>query len=123
MTKTTDKTADEAFYTLRGYYSGDDPDDATILVTVTNPNVTSSASVYIADILNAQNDVTRYKVMYQGEPSLRMIETAGESGTIATAVVDGVWSDTQTYDSGTKGDGVKAILSNTDATQAKVDQL
>lgn len=126
MTKTTDKTSANAQFNLTGFYSGSIPNDATIVITVKNPNLTPSAYVYIGDLLNANNDMTKFKVMYQGQPSLRMPETAGESGVIATAVVAGVWGDTATYGPGTKGglqEEVSEILSNTDATQGKVDQL
>lgn len=103
MTKTTNKNSNNAQFTLRGYYSGTIPNDATIVVTIKNPSAIASAYAYIGDILNSNNDVTKFKVMHQGQPSLRMPETAGESGAIATAVVSGVWSDTNTYPAASKG--------------------
>lgn len=103
MTKTSTKTSSNAQFNLKGYYSGSIPSDALIVITIKNPNATPNAYAYIGDILNANNDVTKFKVMYQGQPSLRMPETAGESGVIATAVVSGVWSDTNTYPAASKG--------------------
>lgn len=103
MTKTTTKTSANAQFNLKGYYSGSIPSDALIVITIKNPNATPNVYAYIGDILNANNDVTKFKVMYQGQPSLRMPETAGESGVIATAVVTGVWSDTNSYPANSKG--------------------
>lgn len=123
MTKTTSKTSANAQFNLKGYYSGSIPSDALIVVTIKNPNATPNVYAYIGDILNANNDVTKFKVMYQGQPSLRMPETAGESGVIATAVTAGVWGDNSVYPVGTKGKAMIDMESNTDATQAKVDVL
>lgn len=114
MTKTTTASSAQAQYSLTAFYPGTRPQLATVVVTATNPSATPSANVYIGDILNARNDTTNFSLMTEGQPAEVMPETAGESGAIATAVVAGVWNDTNTYGVGSKGKNVK------DGSKAKI---
>ena len=124
-------------------YSGTAPGLSTVRITAISS--TAGAYVYVADLFNsvgalnlwnsgkpakqiAITDFSAVPAAVWGFPDgntisstmgRRQIDGSDNASTIATTV----WSNTDTYAPGTKGDDVKAILSNTDATQSKVDLL
>lgn len=120
MTKTTDKTSESSKYFLTAANTATRPRFATIVITVKNPSATAGAYAYVGDVLNAENDTTKFKVAFEGQPA--QVMPLGAS-TDPGAVGIYVWADKNTYDPNTKGSDVKSILQNTDATQAKVDVL
>lgn len=100
MTKTTDKTSENSRFTLTAANTATRPQYATIVITVKNPSATSSAYAYIGDILNAENDTTKFKVVLRGEPSQVMpLGASTDPGSVGIYV----WADNNAYSSGTKG--------------------
>jgi hypothetical protein len=133
MTKTTNASSANATYRLGALFTGDRPRYALVVITVKNPSATAGATAFVADILNGTNNVTNLSLWYRGEPSTIMFELLGDSAANAIAML----SNTETWgantigkairDSATQTDTVEAtlteVLSNTDATQAKVNNL
>jgi hypothetical protein len=100
MTKTTDKTSANAVYQLSATNTVTIPTYALVVVTLKNPSATSSVYAYIGDILNAENDNTKFKAVFEGQPTRMMPLGANtDPGAVSTYV----WADTASYASGTKG--------------------
>jgi hypothetical protein len=132
MTKTTDKTSSDAGYLLNtlvpGTYGVDVAQDAQIVVTFKNPSATAGASAWIGDLLDAENATTKFEDVFRGQPQDVMPSSVGDSPGLVAKTVEAIlpaaiWGDTETYPTSSKGYDVKSILSNSDATQAKVDIL
>lgn len=119
MTKTTDKTSADATFNLSEVYNGAIAENAVIIVTIKNPSATAGASVYVGDLLNSENATTKFEDVWEGETQQVMpLGASTDPGSVAV----GVWSyGTRELTANTSEIG--EILSNTDATQAKVDLL
>ena len=116
MTKTTDKTSADANYNLSATNTVTRPRFATIIVTVSNPSATSGAYAYIGDILNAENDTTKFKVALNGQPPEVMpLGASTDPGSVSTYV----WSDSETYGSGTKGKLLKEAADSAELASIK----
>ena len=100
MTKTSDKTSEDSKFTLTAANTATRPRYATIVITIKNPSATSGAYAYIGDILNAENDTTKFKVAFEGQPAEVMpLGASTDPGAVSTYM----WSDNSTYPAGTKG--------------------
>ena len=111
MTKTSDKTSANAVFQLTAPNNATIPNYATIVITIKNPSGTANARAYVGDILNAENDTTKFKVAFEGQPAEVMpLGASTDPGAISSYV----WSDTNSYGVGTKGKSLK------DASKAKL---
>ena len=119
LTKTTTANSANAQYLLSAFYAGTRPLFATIVVTAKNTNAVASAYAYIGDILNGTNNITNQSTERRGTTSPIMFEQNGDANAVAAAV----WADSANYPVNSKGDSLKAVRSNTDATQAKINLL
>lgn len=121
MTKTTNNTSANAQYLLSALYSGTRPRFASVVITMTNPSATSSAYAYVGDVLNSENDSTKFKLVYKGQPTdIMPLGASTDPGSVAIST----WAQsTATTTPGTFGKLAVDVLSNTDATQAKVNNL
>lgn len=116
MTKTTDKTSVNAFYSLSATVSGSVVADATIIITIKNPSATAGASCWVGDLLNSENATTSFEDVYNGQPQDVMPLGANtDPGAVSTYV----WSDTEVYPSGSKGDDLKNAADNAELAAIK----
>ena len=100
VTKTTDKTSANSIFNLSAANTVTRPRFATIVVVIKNPSATSGAYAYIGDILNAENDTTKFKVAFEGQPPTVMpLGASTDPGAVSTYV----WADTNTYTGTQKG--------------------
>lgn len=121
MTKTTDSTSDDAVYRLGLVNTWPVASTATIRLTAINASATAGVEAYVDDLNGGTNLISALDIWFQGQPLAFQLspQTLGDAAAISTAV----WNDAVTYTTGSKGANADAVLSNTDATQAKVDQL
>ena len=78
----------------------------------------TAGSVYFTDIYNGSTAETGLRLFYEGR-----LQAITPTVVDIPGIVNAVWSDSQSYPSGTKGKTLSDTESNTDVTQAKVDQL
>ena len=90
---------------------------------ITAKTATVGAYAFLDDLYDAgtNNKVAGLDLWDEGQPSQIMVVTDFSSA--VPVLANAVWTDDVDYMPGTKGANSDAVLSNTDATQAKVDLL
>lgn len=128
LTKTTDPTNNNAIWRLGLVNTSTVRDVARVRLVAKNSSGTAGAEAYYDDMDGGTNPITALDIWYQGQPAAfrLMPQTLGDSAAAAAAIL----GDTSTWPTNSIGKKISdtktdtsAILSNTDATQAKVNML
>lgn len=112
-------------FALDAYYSGSVARYAQVRISA--KTATAGAYLFVDDLYDAGtgNKVAGLDLWDAGKPSEIMVVTDFSSAVpvVADATRVAVWADDDTYTAGQKGKDLADTMSNTDVTQAKVDQL
>lgn len=120
MTKTTDKTNTNANFLLSADYAGSVAADATLVIIFKNPLASANLSAYVGDVLNAENDTTKFKNVYRGETEPIMpLGVGADPGASAIILATTVWSDTNTYTGTQKGKTLQDAADNSELAAVK----
>lgn len=112
-------------FAINAYYSGNVARYAQVRILA--KTATAGAYLFVDDLYDAGtgNKVAGLDLWDAGKPSEIMVVTDFSSAVpvVADATRVAVWQDSSSYTAGQKGKDLADTMSNSDVTQAKVDQL